>query len=141
MIRFIPLSQWDNHTMPSERLSIEVEPQYLPEQSQPLQEVYGFAYTVTVRNTGHEPAQLVSRHWVITDDDGQVEEVKGLGVVGHQPFLKPGEQFRYSSGCRLRTPGGNMHGTFYFLDEEGERFGVTVPMFVLDASGLPKPVV
>lgn len=119
---------------------ITVEPQYIPEQSKPIEEMYGFSYTITVANRGSVPAQLISRHWVISDDDGHVEEVKGLGVVGHQPYLKPGEQFRYSSGCRLRTPSGHMTGTFYFVDEEGDHFGVTVPRFVLDASGQPRRV-
>ncbi len=121
-------------------ISITVEPQYIPEQSKPIEEMYGFSYTITVANLGREPAQLISRHWVISDEDGHVEEVKGLGVVGHQPYLKPGEQFRYSSGCRLRTPTGQMTGTFYFVDEEGGHFGVMVPRFVLDASGQPRRV-
>jgi ApaG protein len=117
-------------------LRISVEPQYLPEQSKPLHEVYGFGYTITVSNEGAAPAQLISRHWVITDEDGHIEEVKGLGVVGHQPFLKPGQQFRYSSGAQLRTPTGRMGGTFYFVDVEGERYGVPVPEFALDATGV-----
>jgi ApaG protein len=124
----------------SMRIEITVEPRYLPEQSRPIEEVYGFAYAITVANRGNEGTQLISRHWVITDEDGHVEEVKGLGVVGHQPFLRPGEQFKYTSGAQLRTPSGNMRGSFFFVDEEGNHFAVPVPNFVLDASGQPKSV-
>ena len=87
---------------------VEVVPEYLPEQSDPDEGVYGFAYTITITNDGLVPAQLMSRHWLITDAIGKTEEVKGPGVVGHQPLLKPGESFRYTSGCRLRTPSGTM---------------------------------
>jgi ApaG protein len=111
---------------------VEVAPQFLPEQSAPSQGVYSFAYTITITNTGEVPAQLISRHWIITDATGQIEQVKGLGVVGHQPLLKPGESFQYSSGCRLRTPSGTMHGSYFFVAEDGERFDSEVPMFVLD---------
>jgi len=111
---------------------VEVAPQFLPEQSAPSQGIYSFAYTITITNTGEVPAQLISRHWVITDATGQIEQVKGLGVVGHQPLLKPGESFQYSSGCRLRTPSGTMHGSYFFVAEDGERFDSEVPMFVLD---------
>ena len=111
---------------------VEVVPQYLPEQSAPAQGVYSFSYTITITNTGEVPAQLISRHWHITDATGQVEQVKGLGVVGHQPVLKPGESFQYTSGCRLRTPSGTMHGTYFFVAEDGERFDNEIPLFVLD---------
>jgi hypothetical protein len=77
--------------------------------------VYSFAYTVTVTNTGDVPSQLISRHWVIEDGKGQVEEVKGLGAVGHQPLLQPGQSFQYTSGCRLKTPSGMMHGSYFFV--------------------------
>ncbi len=96
--------------------------------------MYGFAYTVTVTNTGEVAAQLISRHWVIADANGHIEEVKGLGVVGHQPLLKPGEAFQYSSGSRLRTPSGTMHGSYFCVAEDGERFEAVIPMFVLEAS-------
>ena len=82
---------------------VDVVPQFLPEQSSPEEGVYSFAYTITITNNGEIPAQLIARHWIITNALGQVEEVKGLGVVGHQPLLKPGEAFEYTSGCRLRT--------------------------------------
>jgi ApaG protein len=116
-------------------IRVTVEPSYLPDQSKPIDEVYGFGYTITIGNDGDEPAQLISRHWVITDEDGGVEQVKGLGVVGHQPFLKPGQHFRYASGARLRTPTGKMRGTFFFVTDEGEQFAVPIPEFALDATG------
>jgi ApaG protein len=111
---------------------VDVEPQYLPEQSMPAQGVYSFAYTITITNTGEVPAQLISRHWIIANAAGELEEVKGLGVVGHQPLLKPGEAFQYSSGCRLRTPSGSMQGSYFCVAEDGERFDVEIPAFVLD---------
>lgn len=111
---------------------IEVAPQYLPDQSVPSQGVYSFAYTITITNSGEVPAQLISRHWVISNAAGETEEVKGLGVVGHQPLLKPGEAFQYSSGCRLRTPSGSMQGSYFFVAEDGERFEVEIPAFELD---------
>lgn len=119
--------------MPKYQFSCDVLPHYLPEQSAPEDEVYGFAYTVTITNTGEVAAQLISRHWIISDARGHTEEVKGLGVVGHQPLLKPGESFQYSSGSRLRTPTGTMHGSYFFVAEDGERFEAVIPMFVLDA--------
>jgi ApaG protein len=119
--------------MPKYHCSCDVVPHYLPEQSAPEDGVYGFAYTVTITNTGEVAAQLISRHWVISDARGHTEEIKGLGVVGHQPLLKPGESFQYSSGSRLRTPSGTMHGSYFFVAEDGERFEAAIPMFVLDA--------
>jgi ApaG protein len=116
-------------------IRISVTPQYLPDQSSPIDEVYAFAYTIAVMNEGEAPAQLIARHWVIKDEDAHVEEVKGLGVVGHQPFLKPGEHFEYTSGCRLRTPTGSMRGSFKFVDEEGSPFDVAIAEFELDATG------
>jgi ApaG protein len=111
---------------------VDVEPQYLPEQSAPAQDIYSFAYTITITNTGEVPAQLISRHWIIANALGELEEVKGLGVVGHQPLLKPGEAFQYTSGCRLRTPSGTMHGSYFCVAEDGERFEVEIPVFALD---------
>ena len=125
-----------NPTSPSKyQFSCAVVPQYIPQQSSPSDSVFGFSYTVTVTNTGQVTAQLISRHWEIVDANGHVEEVKGLGVVGHQPLLKPGESFQYTSGSRLRTPTGAMHGTYFCVAEDGERFEALIPMFVLDASG------
>ncbi|NMM11886.1 MAG: Co2+/Mg2+ efflux protein ApaG [Polaromonas sp.] len=120
--------------MPKYQFSCEVTPQYLPDQSVPEDAVYGFSYTVTVTNTGDVASQLISRHWLINDANGHTEEVKGLGVVGHQPLLKPGESFQYTSGSRLRTASGTMHGSFFCVAEDGERFEVAIPMFVLEAN-------
>lgn len=114
------------------QFQVDVQPQYLPEQSAPEQGLYSFAYTITITNSGEVPAQLISRHWLITSAHGEVEEVKGLGVVGHQPLLKPGESFEYTSGCRLRTPSGSMQGSYFCVAEDGERFEVDIPAFILD---------
>ena len=113
---------------------VEVQPEYLAEQSAPDQGIFTFAYTITITNTGEVTSQLISRHWLITDAAGTIEEVKGLGVVGQQPMLKAGESFQYSSGCRLRTPSGAMRGSFFFVAEDGERFDVSIPAFILDAA-------
>ena len=118
--------------MPQYQFQVDVEPQYLSDQSAPAQGVFSFAYTITITNTGEIPAQLISRHWIITNGLGEIEEVKGLGVVGHQPLLKPGESFEYTSGCRLRTPTGTMHGSYFCVAEDGERFEVPIAPFVLD---------
>ena len=111
---------------------VEVQPQYLPDQSAPEEGIYSFAYTITIVNAGEEPAQLIARHWIITNELGAVEEVKGLGVVGQQPLLKPGQSFEYTSGCRLRTPTGTMRGSYFCVAEDGERFEAEVPEFHLD---------
>ena len=116
-------------------VQIDVLPQYVAQQSDPLQDVFAFAYTVTVTNTGRMPVQLISRHWVIQDERGHTEEVKGLGVVGQQPLLRPGESFQYTSGCRLRAPSGTMNGSYFFVAEDGHRFDAPIDTFVLDASG------
>ena len=105
---------------------------HLPEQSDTQAGQFAFAYTITIRNTGEVPAQLISRHWFISNELGEVEEVKGLGVVGQQPLLRPGESFEYTSGCRLRTASGSMRGTYFCVAEDGERFEVEIPEFVLN---------
>jgi len=120
--------------MSTYKFEVSVTSQYIAEQSDPQEDSYAFAYTITVNNTGRVSAQLISRHWVIVDASGHTEEVKGLGVVGHQPLLKPGESFQYSSGCRLRTPSGAMHGSYFCVAEDGERFEVPVALFVLEAN-------
>ena len=112
---------------------VEVAPRYLPAQSKPQQDLYVFAYTITIINVGQVGAQLISRTWNVNDANGHTERVKGLGVIGQQPLLKPGEVFEYTSGTRLRTPTGTMHGSFFCVAEDGEKFDVDVPMFVLDA--------
>lgn len=119
--------------MSTYKFEVSVTSQYIAGQSDPQEDSYAFAYTITVNNTGRVSAQLISRHWVIVDASGHTEEVKGLGVVGHQPLLKPGESFQYSSGCRLRTPSGTMHGSYFCVAEDGERFEVPVALFVLEA--------
>ncbi|MFV0679907.1 Co2+/Mg2+ efflux protein ApaG [Ottowia sp.] len=121
--------------MKTYQFSVEVAPQFLPEQSVPEQGQYSFAYTITVHNTGDVPAQLIARHWIISDASGRTEEVKGLGVVGQQPLLEPGEAFEYTSGARLRTASGTMHGSYFCVAEDGQRFEVSIPPFVLDAGG------
>ena len=120
--------------MPKYQFSCEVLPQYLPEQSAPEEQVYGFSYTVTITNTGDVAAQLIARHWIISDANGLNEEVKGLGVVGHQPLLKPGESFQYSSGSRLRTASGAMHGSYFCVAEDGTRFEAPIAMFALESA-------
>ena len=111
---------------------VEVQPAFLPEQSAPEQGVFSFSYTITITNTGEVPAQLISRHWIITDAAGDIQEVKGLGVVGHQPLLQPGQSFQYTSGCRLRTPSGTMHGSYFCVAEDGERFETEIAPFLLE---------
>lgn len=113
--------------------TVEVSPQYLHDQSNPDEGLYVFAYTITITNTGEAVAQLISRTWNVNDANGHTEKVKGLGVVGQQPLLKPGQAFEYTSGTRLRTPTGTMHGSFFCVAEDGEKFDALVPMFVLDA--------
>lgn len=112
---------------------VEVTPQFLPDQSNPEEDLYVFAYTITITNTGETTAQLISRTWNVNDANGHTEKVRGLGVVGQQPLLKPGQSFEYTSGTRLRTPTGTMHGSFFCVAEDGEKFDADVPMFVLDA--------
>ncbi len=109
----------------------------LQEQTDPAQQRYGYAYTVTIRNTGDVSAQLIARHWVITDHRGQVQQVRGLGVVGHQPLLKPGEQFEYTSWAQIATPQGSMQGTYFCITEDAHWFEVPVSEFALaDAAAL-----
>lgn len=112
-------------------IEIESLPQFIPDQSDPENERYVFAYTITIRNIGSVPVQLISRHWVITDANAEVQEVRGLGVVGHQPLLKPGESFEYTSGCALGTPVGTMKGSYQMVAEDGTRFDAPIPPFTL----------
>lgn len=112
-------------------VSVSVVTQYLPEQSDAGENRYTFAYTITISNSGSVPAQLISRHWIITDADNQVQEVRGLGVVGHQPFLQPGQAFEYTSGCVLTTPVGSMRGSYQLTAEDGIQFEAPIAEFVL----------
>ncbi|HQR57368.1 MAG TPA: Co2+/Mg2+ efflux protein ApaG [Burkholderiaceae bacterium] len=111
--------------------SVDVRPQYLVEHSNPDEQRYVFAYTVTIRNTGEHTAQLISRHWIITDGNNAVEEVRGAGVVGEQPVLQPGEAFEYTSGCPLPTPVGSMRGSYQCVADDGTAFEAPIPEFVL----------
>lgn len=115
------------------KFRVEVAPQYIAEQSAPEQGLYVFSYTVTIVNLGSMAAQVISRTWNVNDANGHTERIKGLGLVGQQPLLKPGQKFEYTSGTRLRTPTGTMHGSFFCVAEDGEKFDTDVPMFVLDA--------
>jgi ApaG protein len=117
--------------MPAYDFAITVRTQYLPEQSSPDQAQHVFSYTITIKNTGTVAAQLISRHWIITDANNKAQEVSGLGVVGHQPLLQPGEQFEYTSGTPLGTPQGSMVGEYFFVAVDGHRFEVNIPEFVL----------
>ena len=117
--------------MAAYEFSVSVRTQYLAEESDPDREHFVFAYAITIKNTGHTPAQLISRHWVITDASNRIEEVRGLGVVGQQPLLRPGEQFEYTSGVTLRTPHGSMQGEYFCVAEDGEQFVAKIPEFVL----------
>jgi ApaG protein len=112
-------------------IRISVESQYVTEQSSPRARRYVFAYTVRIQNEGTKAAQLRSRHWIITDGDGRVEEVRGPGVVGQQPLLRPGEHFEYTSGCVLQTPRGQMRGTYQMVGDGGEMFDATIAPFEL----------
>ena len=122
--------------MASPKFSCDVRVQFLPEQSNPPQGPFAFAYTVTVKNTGDIAGQLIARHWVITDAAGKVEEVRGLAVVGHQPLLKPGETFEYTSWTRIATPHGQMRGTYLCMTEDAHPFDAEVPPFELVFPGL-----
>lgn len=113
-------------------IRIVVRPQFVPDQSDAATDQYLFAYHITIRNEGRHTVQLISRHWVITNGEGKVEEVRGPGVVGYQPVLAPGEDFQYTSGCPLTTPVGTMHGEFNMLDKDsGETFDARIEPFRL----------
>ena len=121
-------------TMDTEKehnITVEVETNYIEGQSEPDNERYVFSYTITIRNEGGEPAQLLSRHWLITDANGNVQEVKGEGVVGEQPHLKPGEGFQYTSGAMITTPVGSMQGTYQMVTDQGDEFDTEIPAFTL----------
>ena len=124
--------------MPKHQFDVSVTPQYMPEDSAPEAGVYQFAYTITIRNSGATAAQLIARHWIIKDASGTLQEVRGLGVVGHQPLLQPGESFQYQSQCRLATPQGSMEGTYFCITEDAETFDCPIPRFVLDATQYPE---
>jgi ApaG protein len=118
------------------RISIDVETTYLDDQSEPREQRYVFAYTITIRNEGEVPAKLLTRHWIITDANGRVQEVRGDGVVGEQPYLKPGQGFRYSSGAVLETPVGTMQGTYQMIADDGAQFDAPIAAFRLAMPGM-----
>jgi len=113
------------------KIHIEVSPAYIREQSDPANNHYVFSYTVTIRNDGDQPARLLARHWIITDGDGQVQEVRGDGVIGEQPHLRPGEGFQYTSGTFMNTPVGTMQGSYQMVADNGDKFDAEIPSFTL----------
>ena len=113
------------------QISVSVNTTYLAEQSDPSADRYVFAYTITIANSGTVAAQLISRHWIITDAENVTQEVKGLGVVGEQPLLRPGESFEYTSGTAMATPVGTMRGTYQMVAEDGNKFEAEIPQFTL----------
>ena len=124
----------DNHTMASNKphdIAVSVETQFLDEQSTPQDNRYVFSYTIRIRNRGTIGARLLSRHWIITDANGDVREVRGDGVVGEQPMVHPGEGYEYTSGAILETSVGTMHGSYQMVAEDGTRFDADIPSFVL----------
>jgi ApaG protein len=121
---------------PVNKIRVEVETSYVDEQSDPNERRYVFSYTITIRNEGAVPARLLTRHWIITDANGKVEEVRGDGVVGEQPHLKPGQGFRYSSGAVLETPVGAMQGSYEMIDDAGQRFDAPIQPFRLAMPGI-----
>ena len=120
-----------NSCMNPHEMSITVKAQYLPEQSDPDSRQFAFAYTVTIRNTGTASIQVIARHWFITDGDNDVQEVRGLGVVGQQPLLRSGEHFEYTSWATLPTPAGIMRGEYFCVTEDAQFFQAPIPEFVL----------
>lgn len=117
------------------QIDVSVETRFLAEQSQPEHNRFAFAYTITVHNNGELPAKLLSRHWVITDGDGQVEEVRGDGVIGQQPLIQPKQSHTYTSGTVMTTKVGNMQGTYQMLAEDGKRFDAVIAPFRLAVPG------
>ena len=114
-----------------QQIRVDTVAQYVPEQSEPEAGRFVFAYHITIRNEGADSAQLLTRHWIITDSNGQVQEVRGVGVIGEQPELAPGEQFEYTSGCVIATPVGTMRGSYRFRAGDGTMFDTDIPEFLL----------
>jgi ApaG protein len=113
------------------QITVSAQASYVPEQSNADEERYVFAYTITITNTGSVAARLISRHWIITDSDNKVQEVRGLGVVGEQPLLQPQESFEYTSGAAIATPVGTMRGSYQMVAEDGNSFDAPIPEFML----------
>ncbi|PIE41781.1 MAG: Co2+/Mg2+ efflux protein ApaG [Gammaproteobacteria bacterium] len=118
-------------TQEQQNILVDVKTEYIPDQSDKNQQRFVFAYHVTISNEGNQPAQLISRHWIITDGNKQVQEVRGEGVIGKQPTIKPGENFEYTSGAVLETPVGSMHGSYEMVGANGEMFHTKIPVFTL----------
>jgi ApaG protein len=118
------------------RIRVDVSTNYVEDQSNPGEGRFVFAYTITIRNEGTQPARLVTRHWLITDANGKVQEVVGEGVVGEQPHLQPGQGFRYSSGAILETPVGSMQGKYHMVADDGEQFDAPIAPFRLAMPGV-----
>ena len=118
------------------QFEIDVDCQYLPEQSQPEEQQYVFAYTIKITNCGSHGAQLMRRHWIITDANGQRQEVRGDGVIGEQPYIESGASFQYTSGAILKTPLGTMEGQYEMVDDGGESFSTPIPLFSLTKPGI-----
>ncbi len=126
-----PMQTNETSTAVTEGIRVTVRSAYVADQSVPLARRYVFSYTVRIENQGTEPAQLRNRHWIITDATGKVEEVRGPGVVGQQPFLRPGDRFEYTSGCVLQTPRGEMRGSYEMHRPDGTTFEATIAPFAL----------
>ena len=118
------------------RIRVEVKTQYVEDQSNPVEGRFVFSYTITIRNEGTQPARLVTRHWLITDANGKVQEVQGEGVVGEQPHILPGQQHRYSSGAVIETPVGTMEGSYGMRTDDGAQFRAEIPRFRLAVPGV-----
>ena len=117
-------------------IRVLVETSYLPDQSDPVERRFVFSYTITIRNEGQVPARLLTRHWIITDANGHVKETRGDGVVGEQPYLKPGQGFRYSSGAVIETPVGTMQGSYQMVADDGQQFDAPIAPFRLAIPGV-----
>ena len=123
------ISDMNNNS--THKITVKVDPFYIEDQSAPDENRYVFAYTVNIQNTGTVAAKLLTRHWIITDANGKIQEVRGQGVVGEQPYLRPGEGFQYTSGAVLDTAVGTMHGSYQMVGEDGNQFYAEIPLFTL----------
>jgi ApaG protein len=119
----------------TKNIRVTVEPHYLAERSNPAERRFFWAYTIEIANRGSDPVQILARHWIITDQNGRREDVRGIGVVGEQPVIPPGSSFKYTSGCPLPTPSGLMVGSYQAVADSGEVFTVDIPAFSLDMPG------
>ena len=129
----IPEEAGHHYELETRRIRVSVRPAYLHEQSDPEDDRYVWSYTVTIENRGKEPVQLLSRYWNIIDGQGRIQEVRGAGVVGAQPTIKPGESFQYTSGCPLETASGSMSGRYQMMSASGESFEAEIPAFLLES--------